>query len=196
MTKNIITLEEINAKTLFVVEFDDGHRVVCHKDEVKQYTELYDDISDIDYLSVENQPEELRDFYTKFNEYRRSHREYIKRGDYYNDVYLVEAQSEEKDEQKPKRVWTEDEIKNLVQTNDKVLYGALKNLYDCQTYDEKTNEKTSHANGAGFNAMDAKVLTSIAEFLLKNGFLTAKQKELVRKKLVKYTRQLTRLANA
>lgn len=112
---------------------------------------------------------------------------------------VVEEKLEDNKPEPPKptkRVWTEDEIKNLVQTNDKVLYGALKNLYDCQTYDEKTNEKTSHANGAGFNAMDAKVLTSIAEFLLKNGFLTEKQKELVRKKLVKYNRQLTRLANA
>ena len=31
-------------------------------------------------------------------------------------------------EQKNKRIWTEEEIKTLIQTNDKVLYGALKKL--------------------------------------------------------------------
>ena len=35
------------------------------------------------------------------------------------------------------RIWTEEEIKTLVQTNDKVLYGALKKLYNEQTSDEK-----------------------------------------------------------
>ena len=113
------------------------------------------------------------------------------------NIVVEQKLPEKTEEPKPtKRVWTEDEIKHLVQTNDKVLYGALKNLYNCQTSDEKTCEHTSHQNGAGFNKVDAQVLTSITEFLIKTGFLTSKQKELVRKKLVKYTGQLTRLANA
>lgn len=95
-----------------------------------------------------------------------------------------------------KRVWTEDEIKELVQTNDKVLYGALKNLYDCQTADEQATGETREHNGKGFNGLDAKFLSSTAEFLKKTGFLTPKQKVVVRKKLVKYTKQLTKLANA
>ena len=99
-------------------------------------------------------------------------------------------------EEKAKRVWTAEEIKNLVQTSDKVLYGALKKLYACQTADEQTSAETTHANGAGFNAIDAEFLTSCSQFLLKNGFLTDKQKVIVRKKLVKYNKQLTMLANA
>lgn len=98
-------------------------------------------------------------------------------------------------EQKAKRVWTEEEIKFLVQNNDKVLYGALKNLYNCQTADEQSSAETTHANGAGFNALDAEFLTSCAKFLLERGFLTDRQKVIVRKKLVKYNKQLTRLAN-
>lgn len=94
------------------------------------------------------------------------------------------------------RVWTEDEIKILVQTNDKVLYGALKRLYAEQTADEQSAGETHHNNGAGFNGADSKFLSSVSEFLLKNGFLTNKQKVVVRKKLVKYNKQLTRLANA
>ena len=93
------------------------------------------------------------------------------------------------------RVWTEEEIKILVQTNDKVLYGALKQLYACQTDDEQASGETNHRNGAGFNGVDAAILTSFAEFLGNRGFLTVKQKVICRKKLVKYTKQLTRLAN-
>ena len=94
------------------------------------------------------------------------------------------------------RTWTAEEIKNLVQTNDKVLYGALKKLYACQTADEKASGETSESNGKGFNAIDAPFLTSVSEFLIKTGFLTDKQKVIVRKKLVKYNKQLVELANA
>jgi len=97
---------------------------------------------------------------------------------------------------KAKRVWTEQEIKNLVQTNDTVLYNALKKLYACQTADEKRDGETKENNGVGFNGADASFLSSTAEFLKKTGFLTEKQKVIVRRKLVKYNKQLTRLANA
>lgn len=95
-----------------------------------------------------------------------------------------------------KRVWTEQEIKELVQTNDKVLYGALKKLYAEQTADEQRAGETRNLNGVGFNGVDSKFLSSVSQFLLKNGFLTDKQKAVTRKKLVKYNKQLTRLANS
>ncbi len=94
-----------------------------------------------------------------------------------------------------KRIWTEDEIRTLVQTNDKVLYGALKKLYNEQTSDEKAVGETKHNNGVGFNGVDSKFMSSVAEFLIKRGFLTDKQKYCVRKRMVKYTKQLTKLAN-
>lgn len=95
-----------------------------------------------------------------------------------------------------RRVWTEDEIRHLVATNDKVLYGALMKLYAEQTSDEQANGETRHHNGRGFNGTDSRFLSSVAEFLKKRGFLTDKQKYCVRRKLVKYNKQLTRLANA
>lgn len=95
-----------------------------------------------------------------------------------------------------KRVWTEEEIKSLIQSNDKVLYGALKKLYACQTADEQSDGETHEQNGMGFNGVDAPILSSFCEFLNKTGFLTPKQKMLARKKLVKYNKQLTKLANA
>lgn len=95
-----------------------------------------------------------------------------------------------------KRVWTVEEIKELIQNNDKVLYGALKKLYSQQTADEQNTGETIENNGVGFNGADASFLSSTAEFLIKTGFLTDKQKVVVRKKLIKYAKQLTRLANA
>lgn len=94
------------------------------------------------------------------------------------------------------KTWTAEEIKSLVQTDDRVLYGALKQLYACQTTDEQNSGETHERNGKGFNGIDAPILTSFSEFLLRTGFLTPKQKNLARKKLVKYTGQLVKLANA
>lgn len=93
------------------------------------------------------------------------------------------------------RTWTEEEIRNLVQVNDKVLYGALRKLYACQTAEEQSSGMTKEYNGKGFNGVDAPILSSFCEFLNKTGFLTPKQKVLARRKLVKYTKQLTVLAN-
>ena len=95
-----------------------------------------------------------------------------------------------------KKVWTKEEIHELVQTNDIVLYRALKKLYDCQTADEQASGETKEHNGAGFNSVDAQFLTSVAEFMIRNGFLTEKQKVITRKKMVKYTKQLTKIANS
>ncbi len=99
-------------------------------------------------------------------------------------------------EDKPKKVWTEDEIRNLLETNDTVLCGALKKLYNQQTDDEQNCGTTTHSNGVGFNGADAEFLSSAAKFLIKNNYLSDRQKMVVRKKMIKYAKQLTRLANA
>lgn len=97
---------------------------------------------------------------------------------------------------KAKRVWTEEEIKVLIQTNDVVLYRALRKLYARQTADEQRAGTTRNYNGVGFNSYDAKFLSSVSEFLKKNGYLTEKQKVVTRKRLIKYNRQLTEIANS
>ena len=51
-----------------------------------------------------------------------------------------------------KRIWTEEEIKVLIQENDKVLYGALKKLNGEQTKDEQQSGQTKH-----YNALDLTV---------------------------------------
>lgn len=111
-------------------------------------------------------------------------------------VETAETAKKAKEPAPKKRVWTEEEIKVLVQTNDKVLYGAIRKMYDQQTADEQGSGETKHRNGVGFNGADARIMSSFAEFLNRTGFLTPKQRAVARRKLVKYNRQLTRLANA
>lgn len=93
------------------------------------------------------------------------------------------------------KVWTEDEIRDMIQTNDKVLYGALKKIYGEQTADEQRAGETKYHNGVGFNGADSKFMSSICEQLIRRGWLSDKQKYYARKKLIKYNKQLTRLAN-
>ena len=93
------------------------------------------------------------------------------------------------------RIWTEEEIRNLVQTNDTVLYRAMQQLYDKQTEDEQRDGHTKHQNGVGFNGVDSRFMSSLVEFLRRTGFLTDKQKYCARKRLIKYTKQLTIIAN-
>lgn len=95
-----------------------------------------------------------------------------------------------------KKVWTKEEIWEKIQNNDKVMYRALVRLYDLQTEDEKVSKETKEHNGQGFNGYDAEIMSSFAEFYKKTGFLTPKQKVIARKKLKKYTKQLTNIANA
>lgn len=94
------------------------------------------------------------------------------------------------------KTWTVDEIRELLKANDKMVMRSLKKLYDCQTADEQACQEATHANGAGFNKPDAAFMTSVAEFMLKRGYLTEKQLAAVRKRIMKYAGQLTRIANA
>ena len=92
--------------------------------------------------------------------------------------------------------WTAEQMANFIQNNDKVLYGALLALYDCQTSDEKSSQETRYTNNVGFNGADSRFLSSVAESLKKYGSLTDKQKYTTRKKIAKYIGQITNLANA
>ncbi len=143
-----------------------GYRMSGTYEEMKPYADS-EDCRDFDLCA--EQPEHLKDFYDKYF----AHHGFITVQDFYNQHY-----------NKPEK------------TNDKVLYGALRQLYACQTADEIAEGTANHRNGAGFNGVDAGIMTSFCEFLNRTGFLTVKQKAIARKKMVKYTRQLTILANA
>lgn len=84
-------------------------------------------------------------------------------------------------------------LKERLLSDDTFLTESLINLYKLQTDDEKRTKETHEENGVGFNSNDSNVLTSISEFYLERNFLSPKQKDLVRKKIVKYANQLRRL---
>ena len=49
---------------------------------------------------------------------------------------------------------------------------------------------TNYLNNIGFNALDARDMSSISEFYLERGYLTINQIRYVRKVMMKYWRQL------
>lgn len=73
-------------------------------------------------------------------------------------------------------------------TNEHII-GALLYMYDQQEQDEKIMKATGHQNGVGFNSIDAPILSSIAQFYLKNKFLTERQIAYCRIALQKYWKQ-------
>lgn len=104
---------------------------------------------------------------------------------------------------------TEQQIVDLILTNDKACVSALLQLYKRQTADEQESEYTKHQNCVGFNAVDAGILSSFAEQArkrreLQKAFshgarmpdLSQKQMELLRKKLPRYRKQLCAIYDA
>lgn len=176
----MLTLDTILKDSMWVAKVG-GCRFVGTYAEIEHW---YDDEDWKDTDLCAEQPEHLKPFYDAYFKYDRENG-FITVQDFYNKVY---AQS--------KRVWTEAEIRELLATNDKFVCRALKKLYERQTEGEKLSKETHVTNGEGFNKVDADVLTNICEWGLSHGKLTAKQLALVRKRIMKYAKQLTRIANA
>lgn len=91
--------------------------------------------------------------------------------------------------------WTTDEIKFLLQNNDRFVVNSLLKLYSYQTTAEQYNENTVERNNVGFNIYDADLLSNIAKQCIDKYFITVSQIELIRKKIIKYRKQLTKIAN-
>jgi SNF2 family DNA or RNA helicase len=82
------------------------------------------------------------------------------------------------------------ELIDRMDKDDEFLVGALLHIYSFQTLDEQATESTRHLNDVGFNALDAGIMSSFAEFYNRTGFLSPKQLNLARRKMKKYTRQM------
>jgi len=102
---------------------------------------------------------------------------------------------------KDEREWTEERIQNLILKNNKMVEHCLLVLYSRQTRTERCAQSANTQNKMGFNKIDAKFLTSLAEWINKSTYvdgcrLTPKQRAAARKRLKKYVKQLTTYANA
>lgn len=91
--------------------------------------------------------------------------------------------------------WTKEAIKARLEKDDKWLVRGLLAIYGRQTAEEQVCGQTVEDNGIGFNGVDAEILTSFAIQFQQRGFLTAKQLEIARKKMLKYAGQLAKIAN-
>ena len=92
--------------------------------------------------------------------------------------------------------YTKDDIKRLLQENDKAVERAIIRLYDFQTPTEQEIRETREKNNVGFNGVDAELLTGFAKFMLeRKRHLTPKQMTYARKKILKYAGQLAKIAN-
>lgn len=101
------------------------------------------------------------------------------------------------------KVWTKEDIKNLLFKNDKAVFRGVVRIYERQTADEKAVGETAYNNGVGFSGADANILSSFARQIQEYDPLTSKfktplspkQLEIARKKIVKYAGQLADIAN-
>lgn len=87
-------------------------------------------------------------------------------------------------------VWTKSKVQALIESNDKAAIRALLVVYANQTESEKSSHAAAEHNGIGFSQMDAEILTSFAQFYGRAGFLSAKQMTILRKKIVRYWKQV------
>lgn len=94
-----------------------------------------------------------------------------------------------------KKVWKKEEIRELLETNDRAVVRGIVVIYSLQTTDEQQTAETIEHNGVGFSGIDAKFLTSLAKHILERGGLSPKQMVYARKKILKYAGQLTKVAN-
>lgn len=67
---------------------------------------------------------------------------------------------------------------------------AITVLHGFQTAEEQEDKRTTLHNGAGFNALDAEILSSFAEQLAKGRTLSPKQLAIAFRKLPKYQKQI------
>lgn len=94
------------------------------------------------------------------------------------------------------KTWTKQEIKLNIAMNDAWVIRGMLAIYARQTASEQNAGETQEDNGIGFSGVDAFILSSFCEQYKARKFLSPKQMEMARKKMLKYSRQLAEIANS
>lgn len=92
-------------------------------------------------------------------------------------------------------MWTADQIKEKLLTNQRWLERAIIAIYKLQTQAEKTTEQTNIKNNVGFSAFDASTGTYMAKWLLSGKKLSGVWVEKAKKMMPKYSAQLAAIAS-
>jgi len=94
-----------------------------------------------------------------------------------------------------KKEYTKEFVRKMLTTDIVWLERGVLAIHSRQTEDEKVAHDVHHRNGFGFNAADAKYLSYVADYLLSGKHLSGSHTERVRRKMLKYSGQLARIAN-
>lgn len=93
------------------------------------------------------------------------------------------------------KTWAVNEIKENILKSDIWLNKAVLAIFNLQTLSEKSSENTHIYNNVGFSAFDAKRMSYYAKWLLSGKTLSGHHKDLARKRILRYIKQLTKIAN-
>jgi len=88
------------------------------------------------------------------------------------------------------REWLEVKFNSSVEAHRLAIGRMILAVHGNQTDEEAESGQTIVHNGEGWNGVDAEIMTSLADWFERKGFLTGKQASLAAKKLKKYSRQL------
>lgn len=90
--------------------------------------------------------------------------------------------------------WTKEEIKEKLRTDNHWLFRGLVAIYNKQTLAEQANEMTEKKNDVGFSGVDAYFLTEMVKKFKNKEDFSIKQLAITRKKMLKYSGQLLKIA--
>lgn len=100
------------------------------------------------------------------------------------------------------KTWTKEEIRERLATDDNWLIRGILALFRLQTGTEQSRETTEVHNDVGFGAADATILSSFAKQIISHTAhpkyptpLSPKQLAISRRKMAKYSNQLSKIAN-
>lgn len=91
--------------------------------------------------------------------------------------------------------YTPEAIAQILSKNDRAVERAMHVLYRLQTASEQVNSETSVHNGVGFSAAHARLGSYYARWVMCGKALTGNHLVRARKIALKYTRQLSEVAN-
>lgn len=94
-----------------------------------------------------------------------------------------------------KTTYRKEEIKKHLNNDIRWLERGVLAIYKLQTQDEQHEKETLLNNNIGFNGADAKYLSYVAEYLKAGKHLSGDHVTKVRKRLLKYSGQLCKIAN-
>jgi len=101
------------------------------------------------------------------------------------------------------KTWTPELMKALLMRSDRAVERAVVVLLDRQTATEQSSERTINHNEQGFVPYDAKIMSSMAKWVMKGNRLSQRQLAYLRNgkserfpsRIGKYSRQLCEIAN-